>query len=199
MGTVLDALVGAVLAVTLVAMLVGRPPVGLRVPIVAVAAVAAAWRGLGDGPVWLLWLVGVVILVCAANLAMGIAVGRRIRPADPQVLRAEVLAAAAGDAPPEQILLGVAPGGALLLTGVRDEGAMLTHGCPICFLEDVVEGLVGPDAPVVAAYRRHVLGGTNRLVDLHRGVIDGRWHADLRPVRGAQRPFRPPFCPVHAA
>jgi NADH:ubiquinone oxidoreductase subunit K len=198
MGTVLDAVVGAVLAVTLVALLVGRPPTGLRLPVVAVAAVAAVWRGLGDGPVWLLWLVGVIVLICAVHLALGIAVARRMRPADPQVLRAEVLAVAAGDAPPEQIVLGVAPGGALLLTGVRQEGVLLTYGCPICFLEDVVQGLVGPDAPVVDAYRRQVLGGTNRLVDLHRGVIDGLWHADLRPVRGAQRPFRPPFCPVHA-
>ncbi|MFD9130485.1 hypothetical protein [Kitasatospora sp. NPDC059571] len=201
MGTVVDIAVAVVLIYAVLAILAGRPPLsGPAVAVFAVAEGTALWRAFTSGPGWLLWPAFAAAALWLANLVVGFTVMRRLRRTDPQVLREEVLRTATGAAPPQQLVLGVAPGGALMMQGVRPEGgAILAYGCPMCFVEEVVDTLVGPDAPVVAAYRRTLLGGTNRLFDLHRGVIDGRWHADLRPVRGPQRPYRPPYCPVHAS
>ncbi|MEV6206353.1 hypothetical protein [Kitasatospora sp. NPDC051914] len=194
----LDVVVTVVLVGLVLRGLAGRgtTPLGLLAGLAA--AGLGLWRGLGAGPGWLVALAVVALLVTVGQLALAFAVGRRIRPADPEELRAEVLGLAGREsAAPEQMVLAVAPTGAVMLQGVRPGAVVLTYGCPLCFVEETVDALVGPEAPVVAAYRSQVVGGVNRLVELRRGTIDGRWHADLRPVNGPKRPFRPPFCPVH--
>ncbi|WP_395293510.1 hypothetical protein ACF9IK_07805 [Kitasatospora hibisci] len=52
-------------------------------------------------------------------------------------------------------------------------------------------------ADVVAEYRTRLAGRVNQLFALRRGVIDNRWKAELRPVKGARTPFEHSPCTVH--
>ena len=98
------------------------------------------------------------------------------------------------------VVLAVAPFGTVMVQGVADgpSGASvrLTEGCPVCFVETVARDVLDDDVPV-AAYRARLAAGVNQLFRLTRGVIDDRWQAELRPVNGPKKPFRPVACPVH--
>ncbi|MEV7180489.1 hypothetical protein [Kitasatospora sp. NPDC093679] len=200
MGTFLD----ITLAVALV-LLLGRttfrrgPNAGSMALIVVVGGIAL-WRGLGPGAGWLVPVVFAVLALALLQVALAVAVLGRVRVAAPAELRGEILAAAERADGPRLLVLAVAPFGTVLVQGIADEpvstSVRLTEGCPICFVEGVALA-VAEDGAAVDDYRGRLAEGANQLLRLSRGVIDDRWQAELRPVSGPRKTFRPVACPVH--
>ncbi|MEV8092914.1 hypothetical protein [Kitasatospora sp. NPDC085879] len=200
MGTFLDIALAAALVLLLGRTTFRRGPNAGSMALIVVVGAVALWRGLGPGAGWLVPFTFVVLALALLQIALAVAVLSRIRLAAPADLHREILAAAGRPDGPRLVVLAVAPFGTVLVQGVTDDPAgasvRLSDGCPICFVEGVALAVLDDDA-AVAAYRGRLAGGDNQLFRLTRGVIDDRWQAELRPVNGPRKPFRPVACPVH--
>ncbi|WP_250404565.1 hypothetical protein [Streptomyces cellostaticus] len=145
----------------------------------------------------------VVAGFCVLGAVVAVVI-QSVVPAVPVVdgrnLRRQLLLACGPDGP-ETTTVGVSSTGfiAVRMTGRRSRvlAARLDHGCPFCFVEEIVTD-VGQDAErAVERYRGERARGVNAMAVLTRTATDLGRRADIRPMTGNRRPF-PAACPVHA-
>lgn len=166
--------------------------------------------GSGEGYGWLLiigWgllavfpLFGIGVGISAAARALG---GRGGSVVDPTRLRLRIAAATRPDTA-RSILLGVARNGTVILGGMPADPdgptlpprVGLAHGCPFCFVEEVLVELVEDTAPRIAEYRDDVAHGRNRVFILGRLDGDARLRAEINTLAGEEEPHVVD-CPVH--